>query len=55
LHAVERVGAEYCRLDVLKFRLFYLSPFIGIDEASGERAASMEELLGPNYGLYGLH
>jgi hypothetical protein len=52
LHAVERVSPNYCRLDVIKFRLLYLSPWIGIDEWSGEPARSIEELLGPYYGLH---
>ena len=51
LYEAEINGPSGCRRDVIKFRLLYLSPWIGIDAWSGERAGSIEELLGPNYGL----
>ena len=51
LHEVERVAPDYCRLNVLKFRLLYLSPFVGIDDFSGRPAGSINELLGPYYGF----
>ncbi|MEM5470091.1 lysozyme inhibitor LprI family protein [Celeribacter marinus] len=51
LHSIERVAPKHCKLNVLKFRLLYLSPFIGIDDVSGWPASSIDELLGPSYGL----
>ena len=39
-------GIDKCRADVLKFRLLYLSPLIGIDECFGYPASTMNELLG---------
>ena len=51
LHAIERVAPNHCRLEVLQFRLLYLSPWIGVEDNSGWPASSIEELLGPSYGF----
>lgn len=45
-------GINQCRRDVLKFRILYLSPLIGVEDNRGWPANSIEEVLGPYYGLY---
>ena len=45
-------GVDKCRLDLLKFRILYLSPLIGIDEFYGYPASSIDEFLGEYYGQY---
>ena len=46
------IGKKACRRDALKFRILYLSPFIGIDYYYGESALTIEEVLGESYGEY---
>lgn len=46
------IGKKACRRDALKFRILYLSPFIGIDYYYGESAQTIEEVLGNSYGKY---
>ena len=46
------IGERACRREALKFRILYLSPFIGIDYYYGERASTIEEVLGKGYGEY---
>lgn len=45
-------GIDKCRAELLKFRILYLSPLIGIDEFYGYPANSIDELLGEYYGEY---
>ena len=45
------VGAhEQCVVNILKFRILYLSSWIGIDETFGWPAGSIAEVLGDEYG-----
>lgn len=45
-------GSSLCELGVVKARILYLSPLIGIDEWYGATASSVEEVLGEFYGIY---
>ena len=45
-------GADKCKADVIKSRIIYLSPLIGVDEFFGWPAGSIDEVLGDNYGEY---
>jgi len=45
-------GIDKCREDLLKFRILYLSPLIGIDEFYGYPASSIDEVLGEYYGYF---
>ena len=47
------VGAhERCVFNILKFRILYLSSWIGIDSTFGWPAGSIAEVLGDEYGRY---